>query len=137
MKKLNEVLLIDDDNINNHLNKLLVTELGITDRVQVVLDGYQALDYINQHLGNCPQLILLDINMPAMDGFEFLDALDKIVIPNKQELVIVMLTTSKNPRDMATLKRFGDYDYISKPLTEEKLIHILQKHFSYSGDTFS
>lgn len=133
MKKLNCVLLIDDDNINNYLNERLIKKVNITEEVKIVLNGKEAIDYlsgINDGSGQMmPELILLDINMPVMDGFEFLQAFKLLETKDKDSVIIVMLTTSTSPSDTKRLNDSGVAGYINKPLTEFKLKEVLENHF--------
>ncbi|MDO1452031.1 response regulator [Rhodocytophaga aerolata] len=73
--------------------------------------------------------MLLDINMPVMDGFEFLDAFANLEITQKESVVIVMLTTSLNPKDMDRLKEAPIQGFLNKPLTEEMVGDLLATHF--------
>src|SRR5258708_36657106 len=104
-KKLNCILLIDDDEPTNFLNKMTIDQSGCAEWVQVVQSGQEALDYL-QGTGRFknrkedyprPDLIFLDINMPAMDGWEFLDKYKELPKDQKAEIVLIMLTTSLNP----------------------------------------
>lgn len=134
MKKLNCVLLVDDDNINNFINERLIRKANITEDVKIVLNGKEAIDFLSKRSKEdglpSPELILLDINMPVMDGFEFLEAFRKMELKDKSSVIIVMLTTSTNPNDTQRLNNSGVSGYINKPLTEQKLIDIINKHFS-------
>jgi CheY-like chemotaxis protein len=136
MNKINCTLLIDDDNIANYLSKSLIKKLNICTYIEVVTNGNQALSYIVDNcMGEgkniCPQLILLDINMPGMDGFEFLNAYQELSFENKEKVIIVMLTTSTSQRDIDKLEKYTNVvNFISKPLTEEKLKQIINSHFN-------
>ncbi len=68
--------------------------------------------------------------MPVMDGFEFLEAYEKLQFAHKQSVVIVMLTTSMNPEDMDRLGQMRVQGLINKPLTEQKVKDLLSEHFS-------
>lgn len=133
MKKLNCVLLIDDDNINNYLNERLIKKVNITEEVRIVLNGKEAIDYLSgineDNAQKMPELILLDINMPVMDGFEFLQAFKQLESKDKDSVIIVMLTTSTSPNDTKRLNDSGVAGYINKPLTENKLKEVLENHF--------
>lgn len=134
MKKLNCVLLVDDDSINNFINERLIRKANISEEVQVVLNGKEALDYLKRrseaYNKRSPDLILLDINMPVMDGFEFLEAFKKLDLKDKKSIVIVMLTTSTNPNDTQRLNNSEVVGYINKPLTVKKLMDIVEAHFA-------
>lgn len=137
-KKLNCILLIDDDEPTNFLNKLVIEEIGCAEQVQVVQSGQAALDYLTNsgsfdaggHTYPRPDLVFLDINMPAMDGWEFLDKYNRLSKAQKGKVIVVMLTTSFNPDDEMKAKSIDAIsDFKSKPLTVEVLRAILGEHF--------
>lgn len=133
MSKINCILLVDDDKASNFLNELLIQDLGIASRIEVAKNGVEALQMIDQYNKNkhvCPELILLDINMPVMDGFEFLQTYQNLNFDNKQSVIIVMLTSSSNPKDIEKVKQAGIEDFLTKPLTEEKLNKVVEKYFN-------
>jgi CheY-like chemotaxis protein len=134
--KLNSVLLIDDDEPTNFYTQLIVEESGCTGHVKVAQGGQEALDYLSNHSQNGPDLIFLDINMPAMDGWEFLDNYKKLHKDRHGKVIVVMLTTSLNPDDRQKANDMPEISgFESKPLTEEKLNKILKEHFaSYFSD---
>ena len=137
-KKLNCILLIDDDEPTNFISEMLIEEANCAEHIQIAQTGQTALNYLtnSERLGAemdsfpSPNLIFLDINMPAMNGWEFLERYKNLEKIHKGEIVIVMLTTSLLPDDnlKASLA-----DQISgfeiKPLTAEKLDAILKKYF--------
>ncbi|HXA00784.1 MAG TPA: response regulator [Cytophagaceae bacterium] len=130
MAKLNCILLIDDDSITNFINERLIRKLNVTNGVKVAMNGEEAIQYIEGLCEKgelCPELILLDINMPVMNGFEFIRAFENLNIKNKDKVKIIILTTSKNIKDVELLKSLGNFEFINKPLTEEKLFNCLSK----------
>ena len=130
MKKLSSVLLVDDDSTNNFLNELLFQSLGVTDRLLVAENGTQALDLIVNSAGpNEPALILLDVNMPGMNGIQFLEAYKRLPQAQRSATVVIMLTTTMDARDLTRLEELNIAGLVSKPLTKEKIEHILQLHF--------
>ena len=131
MKKLTNILLVEDDQVTNHINKKLISKINCSYQIGTASNGLEGLSHINNCIAintGIPQLILLDINMPVMDGFEFLEEFQKLELGDK--VVIVMLTTSSHMKDIDRLFQSGNSDIISKPLTEEKFISILDKYFS-------
>jgi CheY-like chemotaxis protein len=136
--KLNSVLLIDDDEPTNFYTQLIVEESGCTDHIKVAQGGREALEYLSNSTNAsadvscpCPDLIFLDINMPAMDGWEFLDHYKKMNKDRHAKVIVVMLTTSLNPDDKQKAIEMPEISaFESKPLTEEKLDRILREHFS-------
>ncbi|MDO7884585.1 response regulator [Hymenobacter cheonanensis] len=133
MPKLSSVLLVDDDTTTNFLNELLLKRLQLTDHLLVAHNGAEALALLGERAqapeAPAPALILLDINMPVMDGLEFLEAFQQLPPARQQASTIVMLTTSLDGRDLARMQALPIAGLVSKPLTAEKLQTILQLHF--------
>lgn len=138
MKKLNSILLIDDDTATNFISKMLIKKAGITKHIETVSNGKQALDYLTNS-GKYekldvdfpkPMLILLDINMPVMDGWEFAEAFSKLESYKKGEITVIMLTSSLNPDDK---ERARNIDAISgfqnKILTMGAIVDIMNEYF--------
>jgi CheY-like chemotaxis protein len=134
MKKLNTILLIDDDEGDNFYHRLILEESAISHSIETSYYAEEALEYLrnNDHVPAI-DLIFLDINMPRMNGFEFIDEYAKLDGKHKAKIVIVMLSTSLNPSDQA---RAESNPYIAgflyKPLSEEKLQEVLATHFPNS-----
>jgi CheY-like chemotaxis protein len=103
MENINCTLLIDDDEVSNYLSKSLLAKFMISNGIQTVSSGMEALQFIVNYdpdLNSCPELIFLDINMPVMSGFEFLDSFRQLTFLNKDKVKIVMLTNSYNEDDV-------------------------------------
>lgn len=133
-KRLSCVLLIDDDPDDNYIHQLVIDEWGRCDAVRVAESGPDALNYLNNPTATDyirPEVILLDINMPGMNGFEFLEEYHQLPDNLKSNMVVMMLTTSLNPADV---NRAGKYDevtgYRNKPLTKEMLDDVLENRFA-------
>ena len=131
-------MLIDDDEPTNFLNRLAIEELDCVENIKVIQNAREALDYL--HCANqpapqnvhCPkpELIFLDINMPAMDGWEFLHYYEAMPAENKSSVIVIMLTTSFNPEDELKAQKIPSIsEFKNKPLTAELLRGILQKYF--------
>lgn len=129
MGKIGKVLLVDDDEITCYLNRNLIEKMVVAEMVESVNDGMQALQYIRgKYIGatnqaNKKDLLLLDLNMPVMDGFEFLGELKKSDIYDKDRLVIVLLTSSQHKQDAENVALYSDivHSYLIKPLQEENV----------------
>ena len=77
----------------------------------------------------CPQLILLDMNMPVMNGLEFLEAYQGLPAAQRQTIVVVMLTTSLHKQDELLARQLPIADFLAKPLTRAKVTDLLSRHF--------
>ncbi|OOG63749.1 response regulator [Flavobacterium sp. A45] len=136
--KLNCILLVDDDVATNFINKKIIQKADIIEHIQVALNGKEALEYLcnkgkfesieNQYPQ--PQLILLDINMPVMDGWEFIEAYRDLEIENKENIVIIMLSSSFNPADKAKAESIPEIsEFRQKPMSKEALLEIIATNF--------
>ena len=132
MKQLEHLLLVDDDPTTNFFNKHLVGKMGVFKNIHEASNGKEALQVIEElhDQGKRPDMILLDINMPIMNGFEFLDHYVKLDESMRSSVVVCMLTTSLAVEDLERSKQYAFLDdYIDKPLYEEKIKELIQKHF--------
>jgi CheY-like chemotaxis protein len=133
MPKLSSVLLVDDDPTNNFLNERMLKRLAVTERIMVAENGQEALAVFQQASTapqpNYPALVLLDIQMPVMNGIEFLQAYQQLPPAQRRATTVVVLTTSMDPRDLTRLNELPAAGRITKPLTAEKLDAVLQQHF--------
>lgn len=124
MRKLNCALLVDDDGTTNFVNYRLIRNMDITENIHTEYNGEKALNFLQffaeQHENYAPELILLDLKMPVLDGFEFLEYLSLKRFKNKDRIKVVVLTTSTHREDLEKLGRFN-INYMNKPLTEDKL----------------
>jgi CheY-like chemotaxis protein len=127
------IMLVDDDRNDNffHEREIKKTDLSIT--VITKNSGIDALEYLKSMKKKNyiqPVLIFLDINMPCMNGWEFLEKYSLLDKEIQSEVMIVMLTTSVDPQDLARAKEWSFVsDYITKPLTKEILESIIKKYF--------
>jgi len=126
---MKNVLLVDDDNIFNFLSTKLLQQSGMVNEIHTAVNGEEALDLINNYYSgssSLPDFILLDLNMPVMDGFAFLEAFKRLNLPRKENVRIIIVTSSQNPADMARAKQMGITRYLSKPLSRESLLSALE-----------
>ena len=131
-EKLNCVLLIDDDAATNVYNTAIVKAADITDRIEVRDGGQKALDFLSSMEDGAhpsPALIFLDVNMPGMDGWEFLEHYNVLAEEQKAKVVVFMLTTSLDPNDEVKSTELGARGFIRKPLSPELVQEIAKQHF--------
>lgn len=129
MQQYECIMLIDDDSINNFINERLIKKLKIGNNIKIFVNGESALDFLTLEASggkDSPELIFLDINMPMMNGFEFLEKFNELVFNNKDKAKIIGLTTSTHPKDIEKLKLLNCHQIINKPLTEENLKSVLK-----------
>lgn len=129
MNRLQNILLVDDDFASNFLTRSVLEEMDAAENIYVTKNGEEALQFIKSHCleskNNCPELILLDVNMPIMDGFEFLEQFQKIEEINLHDTTVIMLTSSGRQKDIEKAKQYNIHCYLEKPLTETNLKAIL------------
>jgi len=133
VKKIEKILLIEDDRITNFLNEKIIHSMEIADEIVAIMNGREALTYLKE-TEELPSLIILDISMPIVDGYKFLEQFQKLDI-HKKKTLIVILTSSDDLDDMIRLKYLKKYDYFTKPLTVEKMQYIYEKYFVNQGET--
>jgi CheY-like chemotaxis protein len=133
MKKMKCVLLVEDDDTINFYNQFLIERLDIAEEVVVATNGEEALQYLKKAgsgEASQPDLILLDINMPIMNGFEFIEEYEQLPAEWKSKILVVMLTTSLHPADVERAKGHPSIvEYFYKPLMEQKLGELCDKYF--------
>jgi CheY-like chemotaxis protein len=126
---MKKVLLVDDDPAMNFINKLLLQRLGGVNDIKVTVNGKQALELMMKVMNDPqeqPDIILLDLNMPVMGGFAFLEAFQKLNFDNKRNIRIVILSSSDSVNDKERALEFDIKDYYGKPISEDAITRILE-----------
>lgn len=126
------VMLIDDNEIDNLINQKMIEASGITNNVYIHTGAKSAIEFLKNleklsELSNevLPDIIFLDIDMPLMDGFQFLDEFQKLTVKTKEKCNIVMLTSSINPQDLDKSKSYSNVKrYLNKPLSNKNLLSL-------------
>ncbi|MEJ7587600.1 MAG: response regulator [Ferruginibacter sp.] len=143
-QKLNCILLIDDDEPTNFISSMLLEEADCAHHIQIEESAQRALEYLSKTRpcsnengsSSYPELVFLDINMPAMNGWEFLETCNDLKMNLLPGTVIIMLTTSINPDDSM---RAGNIPLVagfeSKPLTSSMIQRVLKKYFKLEQET--
>ena len=122
-------MLVDDNEIDNLINQKMLEGTNFSERIHVYTSGKSALEYLqnlqrdkNLDPNLIPEIIFLDINMPLMDGFQFLDEFEKLNAVITKRGKVVMLTTSINPSDKNQSSKYKHVvTFINKPLTQDYL----------------
>jgi CheY-like chemotaxis protein len=127
MIKFRCILIIDDDEVSNYLTEITIKAEGLAERIETALNGEEGLLKIKSLEKNGryekPDLILLDISMPVLDGFGFLQKYNELKLENKPE--VVMLTSSNNPKDILRVKEFNIKGYLNKPFSPAELRNLM------------
>lgn len=115
------VLLVDDDPVTNFITERTLSRLGVSKDVRSTLNGQQALQLISDRFERglpFPAVILLDLNMPIMNGFQFIKAFKKLDFSNLEKVKIIIVTSSEDRKDMQRAESLGISDYLVKPFLD-------------------
>lgn len=129
MPQINSILVVDDDDNICFLTRILLEDAGFDKRVITAYNGLEALQTLQAMASGgetLPELILLDIKMPVMDGFEFLDQLAKAAELDLGDTRIFISTSSILPKDKERAGLYPVAGFLTKPLTEETLRDLLR-----------
>ncbi len=123
--KIKKVLIVDDDKVSILLTEALLRKQLPNADIHIEYDGEEAIKYLEACGDHLPELVLLDIDMPKVDGFEFLNWHQKSPYVDKME--IVMLSLSSNSKDMERSLAYNAVKhYITKPLNQQKIEFIVK-----------
>ncbi|WBU90444.1 response regulator [Cellulophaga omnivescoria] len=129
MNKVFSACIIDDDPIFVYGTKRIMKEVGFSEEIEVFENGLDAIEELTQKSiveKKLPRLIFLDLNMPIMNGWEFLDDFIKIPEHIRKDVVIYIVSSSIDPRDIERVKTYDIVtDYILKPVTPKDLKNML------------
>lgn len=129
-----QIILIDDDEFCHQIAKKFLGKIGIHDNILTFFNGRQALEHLKtlqpeQLVDDATQaktLVLLDINMPILNGFEFMQELLSTLPQIRKCIDIFILTSSSNQRDIESAEKYNLEGYIVKPLSVDKLKNLMK-----------
>jgi len=129
MKTLKKAMIIDDDELNNYICSKIITYSGFANNTVDFTNAKVAFDHlikiINQNPNELPEIIFLDLSMPVLDGWSFLEEYEKLDRTYKDKIYLSILTTSVFKRDKDKAKRHADVNtYLCKPLSTDELYRI-------------
>jgi CheY-like chemotaxis protein len=125
MTTYKSVMLVDDNEIDNIINEKIIEANSFAESILVFQTGQEALDYLKSHQESAeelPEIVFLDINMPIMDGFQFLEDFENFSETVRGKCKIIMLSSSISPKDIdrAASSRYVK-KYLNKPLNARYL----------------
>ena len=124
MRNLKPILLVEDDDVDVMMVKRALKDLNVTNPLAHTLNGEEALEYLTAGSNKRPCIILLDLNMPKMNGVEFLKAIKADDALKK--IPIVVLTTSRDTEDKFETFGLGAAGYIVKPADYKKFVEAMR-----------
>ena len=126
-KKLKRILLVDDDEATNFIHKIAIEDAGCCEEVICVSNGLEAISFLTKPENGsypCPEFIFLDLNMPLMDGWEFLDVLQKLLGRSKMPEIYILSAFGKAKDRELAQQHPHVLGYIDKPLTRNRIEEI-------------
>lgn len=135
IKSLDCVLLIDDDEATNFYHRIILEDESAGMHIQSVRSAKEGLDFLlcKGIYSDYPQpgIIFLDINMPGMNGWDFLEKYEELSRDIHDRSIVVMLSTSMNPDDMERASEIPSVkEFVNKPLTAEVFWKVVRENFN-------
>ena len=127
---LNHIVLVDDNETTSFLNNRLLGRLAVADKVSTFSRADEAFEKLwGDTTSPAPDLVFVDLKMPGISGFEFLELYNALPQLVQDKTVMAVLTTSMHGADTARVAKYPNVEYLTKPLTEEKMRKLLEKRF--------
>jgi CheY-like chemotaxis protein len=137
LRKVKHLLVVDDDPAARWLAGAAIQEAAIAENIIFCKNGNQAISYIKENClptyddpgRQCPEIILLDVNMPVMDGFEFLEQLSTIEDLRHNNTSVILLSSASYQVVKPKVDKFSILGYLEKPVEAEKLIELVSDKY--------
>ncbi len=130
MSKVPRLFIVDDDSLFTHITSLVVDDSDMVEEVKVYNNGKEVYDYLSVHSHNpekLPNIILLDLSMPVLDGWGFLDKFMNLKLTEAKKIEIFICSSSISPEEIEKARSISVVsDYIIKPLTRNKLLKMIE-----------
>ena len=131
---LNHIVLVDDNETTSFLNNRLLGRLAVAQHVSTFSRADEAFEQLwgdntSDSSVPAPDLVFVDLKMPGVSGFEFLELYNSLPKPVQDQTVMAVLTTSMHGADTARVAQYPNVEYLTKPLTEEKKRKLIEKRF--------
>ena len=133
LKPFRRIILVDDEKASLVLARLVLDQLMLADRLLAFQTVDEAIGFIRDSCtdagaatANCPDLVLLDVNMPGKDGIDFLADLAELRGEKWVEAKVVLLTSSDHPYDLHRAAAYQVKAYVVKPITEDKITRLVE-----------
>ncbi len=138
MPVVSQALIIDDDEVNNFICVRQIRAANFAGKAEFLLNGREALDELGRRIkedpDSLPDLIFLDINMPVMDAWEFLDEYERLHMTFSKPVKLFILSSSIYRKHILKASKYPSVvDYYFKPLSKELLARVAEKHFPSSN----
>ncbi|MGL2966980.1 response regulator [Flavobacterium sp. XGLA_31] len=127
----NNIMLIDDDEIFTFIIKKIIDETKLSGQINIFNNGQAAIDFLKEAAEKTsllPEIIFLDLSMPVLDGWGFLDEYIHLKSKFAKKMTLYIISTSVSPMDFEKAKNYSDVtDFIVKPMAKERFIEIIKE----------
>lgn len=135
---LHRLFIVDDDKLFTHIAQKIVDNTRLVEEVNVYDNGQEAYEYLRAHRNDpnqLPDVILLDLSMPILDGWGFLDRFNSLKLSRDKRIEVYVCSSSISPEDISKARALSVVsDYILKPLTRHKFTQLIEEFAERKGD---
>jgi len=131
MMAQNNIMLVDDDEIFTFIIKKIVEESKLSNHIDIFINGLEAINFLEANANaaeKLPEVIFLDLSMPVLDGWGFLEEYIDLKPKLSKKITLYIISTSVSPLDFEKAKKYSDVtDFIVKPLAKERFVEIIKE----------